>query len=358
MKYFLVGGAVRDMLLGLEPKDSDYVVVGGTIEQMIELKFRQVGADFPVFLHPESGEEYALARSEKKVAPGYHGFKVEFSPTVTLEEDLIRRDLTINAMAIDADGNVVDPYGGQNDLKDKILRHTSLAFQEDPVRVLRLARFTARYTDFSVHPDTIDLMASMVENGELDHLTPDRVWAEFEKGLMEKKPSRMFKIIEQIGAAKLFKEFFDIWPGRYDALDEAAADNESFEVRFAIIGGGFKSNADYRKWRVAGDCEEVSALVNNNLHSFVNYESLSPQEVVQLFNRADLFRRQHRFAKIVTSAKYILAHSKKPVSFTHKVVEDMESVLAVDGGKIAMSMPDKTKIKDAIFAARVAAVIQ
>lgn len=199
---YLVGGAVRDVLLGQDPKDKDYVVVGYTPEQMLELGFTQVGKDFPVFLHPETGFEYALARKETKTGVGYNGFSVETS-NVTLEDDLFRRDLTINAMAIDSQGVLIDPFNGQEDLKNKIIRHVSEHFKEDPVRILRTARFSARY-DFSVHPETINLMKSIVSEGEFDNLTSERVWKEFEKVLTEKEILNFFKVLNECEAlAKL-----------------------------------------------------------------------------------------------------------------------------------------------------------
>src|SRR5690606_16992005 len=201
MKTYIVGGAVRDELLGLEVKDRDHVVVGATPEQMIEQGYRPVGKDFPVFLHPKTQEEYALARTERKTGKGYKGFQVHASPEVTLEEDLARRDLTINAIAksesenLDSeDGKLIDPYNGQADIKSKILRHVSEAFAEDPVRILRAARFAARFTEFTVAPETIELMKQMVQAGEVDALVSERVWQELAKGLMEAKPSRMFEV--------------------------------------------------------------------------------------------------------------------------------------------------------------------
>jgi tRNA nucleotidyltransferase (CCA-adding enzyme) len=185
MNKYLVGGAVRDKLLGLESKDHDYVVVGSSPEEMLAFGYKQVGSNFPVFLHPETGDEYALARREKKVAAGYNGFSVEFGADVTLEEDLERRDLTINAMALMDDGTIVDPFGGQEDLKNGVLKHVSVAFAEDPLRVLRVARFVARY-NFSVHPDTLDLCNKLIENGELEHLTPERIWKEVSRMFTEK----------------------------------------------------------------------------------------------------------------------------------------------------------------------------
>jgi len=207
MKAYIVGGAVRDRLLGLPLADRDYVVVGATPDDMIALGYQPVGKDFPVFLHPQTHEEYALARTERKSGQGYKGFKVYAAPDVTLEEDLRRRDLTINAMAEDAAGTLVDPYGGQDDLAARVFRHVSETFAEDPVRILRVARFAARFTDFAVAPETSALMRRMVDNSEVDALVPERVWQEVARGLMEAQPSRMFQVLRDCGAlARLFPE--------------------------------------------------------------------------------------------------------------------------------------------------------
>src|SRR5450631_3678887 len=197
MQVYLVGGAVRDALLGLPVKERDWVVVGGTREELLRLKYREVGRDFPVFLHSDTHEEYALARRERKVAPGYRGFSVEFGPEVTLEEDLARRDLTINAIAQAADGTLIDPYGGKRDIESRTLRHVSEAFIEDPVRVLRVARFAARFAPlgFRVASETLDLMSTMVERREVDSLVPERVWQETEKALLEPKASEFFRVL-------------------------------------------------------------------------------------------------------------------------------------------------------------------
>ena len=206
MNIYAVGGAIRDELLGVPVQDRDYVVVGATPEQMVAQGYRPVGKDFPVFLHPETHEEYALARTERKTAAGYHGFQFYYAPDVTLEEDLARRDLTINAMAREVrpdgelTGPVVDPFGGQRDLQAKLFRHVSDAFLEDPVRILRIARFAARFADFTVAPETLALMRKMVADGEVDALVAERVWREVSRGLMEKKPSRMFEVLRECGA--------------------------------------------------------------------------------------------------------------------------------------------------------------
>lgn len=248
MKIYLVGGSIRDELLGLEPKDQDYVVVGATPEEMLNAGYKQVGAEFPVFLHPDSGEEYALARTEVKNGNGYQGFNCAFGPEVTLEEDLARRDLTINAMARDViSGELYDPYGGQQDLEDKVLRPTTEAFREDPVRVLRVARFLARYDGFSYSDELFDTIGSMINSGELEHLKPERVWIETEKALMEPKPSRYFKFLRGM---EIFPEIDNLqkveqserWHPEGDAfihtmmvIDEAARRGCDLETRFGCL---------------------------------------------------------------------------------------------------------------------------
>ena len=212
MKLYVVGGAVRDGLLGLPPSDRDWVAVGGTPEQLLAAGYRPVGRDFPVFLHPQTGEEVALARTERKSGRGYHGFQFHAAPDVTLEQDLARRDLTINAMARDEDGRLVDPYGGERDLRARVLRHVSDAFVEDPVRLLRVARFAARWPDFSIAPETMALMRRMVSDGEVDALVPERVWQELSRGLMEAHPARLFEVLRETGALqRLLPEVARLW---------------------------------------------------------------------------------------------------------------------------------------------------
>jgi tRNA nucleotidyltransferase (CCA-adding enzyme) len=253
MQTFVVGGAVRDQLLGLPVSDHDHVVVGATPEDMLAQGFKPVGADFPVFLHPKTHEEYALARTERKTAPGYKGFVFHTSPDVTLEEDLARRDLTINAMAFAEDGSLVDPYGGTKDLETRVLRHVSDAFKEDPVRILRVARFAARFAalGFTVAPETVTLMRGMTAAGEVDALVPERVWQEISRGLMEKKPSRMFEVLRECGAlARLMPEVDRLFGVPQSAkshpeidtgihvmmvVDQAALHNYSLPVRYAAL---------------------------------------------------------------------------------------------------------------------------
>ena len=253
-KTYLVGGAVRDDLLGFQAKEHDWVVVGSTPDEMLNDGFKQVGASFPVFLHPQSGEEYALARTEKKAGHGYHGFRVDFHPGVTLEEDLLRRDLTINAIARDTDGSLIDPYGGQQDIEQKLLRHVSGAFVEDPLRVLRVARFAARFAHlgFKVHPSTLALMTDITRSGELQHLAAERVWREIERSMMMANPSVFVSVLRECGALEILlpevNALFGVpQPEKYHpeidtgvhllmALDQAAAlSNGSANVGFAVL---------------------------------------------------------------------------------------------------------------------------
>lgn len=253
LNAFLVGGAVRDGLLGIEPQEKDWVVVGSTPEEMVSLGFRQVGASFPVFLHPDNAEEYALARTEKKDGHGYHGFSIDFHPGVTLEEDLSRRDLTINAMARSDSGELIDPYGGKADLESRWLRHVSPAFAEDPLRVLRVARFAARFArlGFRVHESTMNLMRRMTASGELDHLVPERIWAEVAKALAADTPGEFIAVLRECGAlAVLLPEVDDLFgvpqPERYHpeidtgvhvmmCMDYAARQGRSARVVFALL---------------------------------------------------------------------------------------------------------------------------
>ena len=240
-QIYRVGGSVRDELLGLPAGDRDWVVVGATPEQMLAQGFQAVGKDFPVFLHPRSHEEYALARTERKTAPGYKGFAVHFSPDVTLEDDLLRRDLTINAIARAADGSLVDPFHGQADIQARIFRHVSPTFREDPVRILRLARFAARFPDFTIAPETLALMREMTAAGEVHALVAERVWQELSRGLMSQRPSRMQQVLDQAHALRILLPHLpapETQPDWLKALDASAAAHDPLPVRFAILMPG------------------------------------------------------------------------------------------------------------------------
>ena len=248
-QIYRVGGSVRDELLGLPAGDRDWVVVGATPEQMLAQGFQAVGKDFPVFLHPQSHEEYALARTERKTAPGYKGFAVHFSPDVTLEDDLLRRDLTINAIARAADGSLVDPFHGQADIQARIFRHVSPAFREDPVRILRLARFAARFPDFTIAPETLALMREMTAAGEVHALVAERVWQELSRGLMSQRPSRMLQVLDQAHALRILLPHLpapDTQPDWLKALDASAAAQDPLTVRFAILLAGMTIPAESR----------------------------------------------------------------------------------------------------------------
>jgi len=275
VKAYVVGGAVRDELLGLPLKDRDYVVVGATPEEMVREGYRPVGKEFPVFLHPGTQEEYALARTERKSGRGYKGFTVHAAPDVTLEEDLRRRDLTINAMARAADGSLIDPFHGKKDLDEGVLRHVSEAFAEDPVRILRVARFAARF-GFKVHEKTMQLMRDMVASGETDHLVPERVWQEFSKGLAEGHPERMFDVLEACG---FLKKFFPELKIKRESLQKAAEAKALLSARFALLAWPLKEaevEALCERLRAPNEVRELALLACRNRERLRVARSASP----------------------------------------------------------------------------------
>jgi tRNA nucleotidyltransferase (CCA-adding enzyme) len=343
MQVYLVGGAVRDALLGIPVKERDWVVVGGTREELLRLKYREVGRDFPVFLHPETREEHALARLERKVAPGYRGFSVEFGPEVTLEEDLARRDLTINAIAQSADGTLLDPYGGRRDLEARELRHVSPAFIEDPVRVLRVARFAARFAPlgFSVAPETLALMHAMVERREVEALVPERVWQETEKALREPKAGEFFRVLRACGALKPIYPEIDAlfgvpqpaqWHPEIDTglhtllvLDQAALLSAEPKIRFAALVHDLgKATTPPAEWPSHRGHEERSvslidalaerlrlpaeyrelAMIVARYHGIVHRASeLRPSTILEFLERSDAFRRPERFTQALLACE-------------------------------------------------------
>jgi tRNA nucleotidyltransferase (CCA-adding enzyme) len=356
MQAYVVGGAVRDELLGLPVQDHDWVVVGATPEDMIAQGFRPVGKDFPVFLHPGTHEEYALARTERKTAPGYHGFVFHTSPDVKLEDDLIRRDLTINAMARAADGTIVDPYGGQQDLRDRIFRHVSEAFAEDPVRILRLARFAARFPEFRVADSTNALMRKMVEDGEVDALVPERVWQELSRGLMEQKPSRMFDVLRDCGALARILPELDADTELMLAIDHAAGRGVDLPVRFAVLMQALgKEIADVSKrLRVPIDCRDLAVMTAREQDNIRRAPALDPEAIVTLFERSDAFRKPERFAQMLLAAE-----CAAPGHETHapRLLKALEAARGVNAGEIAgRFVENKAGIPQAVHAARVAAV--
>lgn len=341
MKTYLVGGAVRDGLLGITGADRDWVVVGSTPQAMLALGFTPVGKDFPVFLHPQTHEEYALARTERKTAPGYKGFVVHASPEVTLEEDLARRDLSINAIAQADDGTLIDPFGGQLDVQHKVLRHVTDAFREDPVRILRVARLAARYPDFSVAPATMTLMQDMVAGGEVDALVSERVWQELAKGLMAAQPSRMLQVLRECRALRILLPEVDRLYGvpqppehhpEIDTgvhlemvLDETARVNAPLEVRFAAlchdlgkgttakellprhIGHEERSVRLLRglceRWRVPVHCKELAEVVAREHGHIHGAMSFGAEALLRLLIRCDAIRRPDRFVRILMACE-------------------------------------------------------
>ncbi|MGE3861554.1 MAG: multifunctional CCA addition/repair protein [Burkholderiaceae bacterium] len=400
-RIYRVGGSVRDELLGLPVQDHDWVVVGATPEMMIARGFRPVGRDFPVFLHPDTHEEYALARTERKTAPGYHGFAVHFSPDVTLEQDLQRRDLTINAMARGPDGELIDPYGGQADLRAGILRHVSEAFAEDPVRILRLARFAARFERFSVAPETLALMRDMVAAGEADALVAERVWQELARGLMERHPSRMFEVLRECGALeRVMPELARLWgvPQRAEyhpevdtgvhvmmVLDYAAASNQPLAVRFAALTHDLgKGTTPPDQWprhiahearsvrlvealserlRVPGECRDLARLVARE-HGLIHRAlELRAATLVELLERLDAVRKPQRLEQVIAAceadARGRLGFADKPYPQAERLRQAVQAVRSVDAGAVAREHADSpTRIRDAVHRARVAAVAQ
>ena len=356
LSTYLVGGAVRDALLGLPVQDRDWVVVGATPEQMQTQGYLPVGKDFPVFLHPLTREEVALARTERKTAPGYKGFAIHASPDVTLAQDLSRRDLTINAMAVDADqadqwlsacganpdpGGVIDPFGGRHDLTHRVLRHVTDAFREDPVRILRIARFNARLEDFTVAPATLKLMCDMVDQGEVDHLVAERVWQELTRGLMSRRPSRMFEVLRACGAlARLLPEVDRLWgvPQRADyhpeidtgvhlmmVLDMSAQLQAPLAVRVACLFhdlgkgttpahvlprhiGHEERSARLlaglaRRLRMPVECRELAEVVareHGNIHRSTDFGAAA---LVRLLERCDAMRKPQRFADVLLACE-------------------------------------------------------
>jgi len=414
MKIFMVGGAVRDALLGLPVQDHDWVVVGATPEALAAQGYLPVGKDFPVFLHPETREEYALARTERKTARGYRGFAVHADPDVTLEQDLARRDLTINAIAAPARGDdspgrfepdfaaLIDPFGGQKDLQAKVLRHVTGAFREDPVRILRLARFAARFSDFSVAPETLALMRDMVAEGEVDALVPERVWQELARGLMENKPSRMFEVLRESGALdKLLPEVARLWgvpqpPAHHPevdtgvhlmmVLDMSAQLKAPLAARFACLGhdlGKGTTPADVlprhighedrsaqllkgvcERLRVPVDCREIADVVAREHGNVHRSESLGAAALVRLLERCDAFRKPQRFADILLAcecdARGRLGLHDSPYPQRPRLMQALAAAQAVQTQPLALEAQaagrDGKQIGAIIHSARVKAV--
>ena len=361
MKVYEVGGAVRDELLGLPVQDRDWVVVGATPDEMIERGYKPVGKDFPVFLHPETHEEYALARTERKTAPGYHGFTFHADPDVTLEEDLQRRDLTINAIARDENGELIDPYNGSDDLSLGVLRHVSPAFAEDPVRILRVARFAARF-GFGIAPETLELMRGMVASGEADALVPERVWQELARGLMEERPSRLFDVLRECGALEriapeLATVFEDAERAQEtaDALDEAAGAGETLEVRFAVLARAldpYAIDALADRLKFPASVRDLAVLAARHSNAIADADALTPEALLDVLNAADAWRRPERFEELLHAA---LTGEPERGRAMRLWTRAKEAGAAIDAGRIAQAGP-KSDIRERVNAARFDAI--
>ncbi|MGF6769837.1 tRNA nucleotidyltransferase (CCA-adding enzyme) [Paraburkholderia sp. GAS199] len=405
MNIYAVGGAIRDELLGVPVQDRDYVVVGATPEQMVAQGYRPVGKDFPVFLHPQTHEEYALARTERKTAAGYHGFQFFYAPDVTLEEDLARRDLTVNAMAREVrpdgelTGPVIDPFNGQGDLQARLFRHVSDAFLEDPVRILRIARFAARFVDFTVAPETLALMRKMVADGEVDALVAERVWQEVSRGLMEKKPSRMFEVLRECGAlARILPEIDALFgvPQRADyhpevdtgihvmmVVDHAAAQGYTLPVRFAALThdlgkattpddvlprhiGHEGRSVDLLKplcerLRVPNECRDLAMLVAREHGNIHRVTEMGAAALVRLLERSDAIRKPARFAEALQAceadARGRLGFESREYPQAERLRVALVAARGVDAGAVAKRLADSPAgIKDAVHLERVRAV--
>ncbi|MBN2688992.1 MAG: multifunctional CCA tRNA nucleotidyl transferase/2'3'-cyclic phosphodiesterase/2'nucleotidase/phosphatase [Gammaproteobacteria bacterium] len=304
MKIYLVGGAIRDKLLGLKVRERDFVVVGATVDEMLRLGFKAVGKDFPVFLHPETYEEYALARTERKVAAGYHGFVFHAEPSVTLEQDLARRDLTINAMAQDEDGNLIDPFNGKNDLDRKCLKHVSAAFREDPVRILRLARFAAFLPEFTIDESTFILMQEMVKAGEVDALVPERVWQETKRALECAKPNRFFEVLKECGALSiLFPSIEKRFNLAIKLLNNAVKKSKDPRVRFAALLNNLSISeikGFAKKLNIPREYLDLALLSSTYCGFIFDENSRSAEEILCFFEKIDAFRRPKRLNDLLS----------------------------------------------------------
>jgi len=402
MKRYLVGGAVRDALLGRPGSDRDWVVVGARAQELLDAGYLPVGRDFPVFLHPQTKEEHALARTERKTGPGYHGFEMHADPGVTLEDDLLRRDLTINAIAQDEAGALIDPHGGQRDLAAKVLRHVSPAFAEDPVRILRLARFAARFDGFTVAPETLALMRAMVDAGEVDALVPERVWQELARGLMEARPSRMFEVLRDCGAlARLLPEVARLWgvpqPEAHHpeidtgvhlmmVLDMAARLATGLAVRFACLchdlgkgttpvdvlprhlgheGRSVKLLREVcTRLRVPVDCRELAEIVAREHGNVHRSGELNAAALVRLLERCDALRRPDRFRDALLAcecdARGRLGMSESPYPQRTRLNQALTLAMGIDAAAVVAAAQARgasgPALAEAVRAARVQAV--
>jgi tRNA nucleotidyltransferase (CCA-adding enzyme) len=398
LDVYCVGGAVRDELLGLQVKDHDYVVVSSSAEEMLRLGYKPVGKDFPVFLHPKTHDEYALARTERKTGKGYKGFTVYASPDVTLEEDLARRDFTMNAIAKSASGDLVDPYHGQRDIQQKVIRHVGDAFVEDPVRILRAARFAARYADFSIAPETMQLMQQMVADGEVDALVSERVWQELARGLMENKPSRMIEVLNACGALqKIIPELACLWGVPQTekhhpevdtgihvmmSLDYAAKQNFSLPVRYAVLmhdlgkgttpddilprhighddRGAELVKLVNKRLRVPNECKELAYIVAKFHIKAHQVMHMKPSTLLKFLIDLDAIRQGERFEGFINAceadSRGRLGREQVPLPEVDVMRRALQAAMDINAGEIAAQYDEPEAIKQAIYDARLVKV--
>lgn len=367
LQHYQVGGAVRDALLGLPVQDRDWVVVGATPDDMIARGFKAVGRDFPVFLHPDTHEEYALARTERKSGPGYRGFVVHCAPDVTLEDDLLRRDLTVNAMALAPDGQIIDPHGGRQDLARGLLRHVSPAFIEDPVRILRVARFCARFGQFQVAPETLALMRAMVDRGEVDALVPERIWQEFSRGLMQAHAPRMIDVLCACGATqRMLPALARSWadPAVSIALADAVTAQAALEVRWAVLMHRL-ALADAERVqeavRTPQACRDLARLLIQHRASLLSVGTKPDEQALPLLERCDALRKPDRFEALLQALGFTQAGAADAISAWHQA---LKAALAVQAGPIAQAVDAEPvasrsdRIRAAVSQARVEAIAQ
>jgi tRNA nucleotidyltransferase (CCA-adding enzyme) len=355
MEIYLVGGAVRDQLLGVPITEHDWVVVGATEADMLVQGYMKVGKDFPVFLHPETKEEYALARTERKTGLGYYGFSCYAAPDVTLEQDLMRRDLTINAMAQDALGNIIDPYHGQQDVKQKILRHVSTAFSEDPLRILRVARFAARlnYLGFTVADETLKLMQEMVNSGEIDELVPERVWQEWQRSLTSPSPVIFLETLNKCGAlARLFPELMPSLTQTLDKLKTATQNTLNPIIRFAAtVMPSPALTTLCQRYRVPNEYRELAEIVQRFYAPIKIPENLTAETLLTLLSQLDAWRRPDRFKLVIETYQamapqyqkgiellaraYAITYKIKPTEFVEQGLQGADIQKAVQQKRLA-----------------------
>jgi tRNA nucleotidyltransferase (CCA-adding enzyme) len=378
VQIYTVGGAVRDALLGLPVKDHDYVVVGATAEEMVARGFRPVGKDFPVFLHPTTQEEYALARTERKTAPGYKGFVIHADQHVTLEEDLLRRDLTVNAIAKAQDGRLIDPFDGCGDIQRRLFRHVSAAFSEDPVRILRIARFAARFTEFDVAPETLQLMQHMVADGEVDALVAERVLQEISRGLLEAAPSRMVDVLSHCAAlTRIIPELAAVWSAdtgdQWHAMLDDAQSPARLDIRYAVLMtvccAGYPAQ-DVRvnlvkkageRLKVPKECQDLAVMMARELGDVYRADSLDAEDITALLMRCDGLRKPERFSDMLQAMTVVFTHHdalhKTIAAQCALLLAALQAVQSVDAGVIATQHQHNPRgIADAVQAARLAAV--